>query len=59
MAVIINQDNPEQFVSVNENYRCPDCGAQMLATSEDNDPRVTDRTVCVCTDCGNKHIVYK
>lgn len=58
MAVIINQDNPEQFVTVNEHYTCPDCRAQMLATSE-NDPRVTDRTICVCTGCGNKHIVYK
>ena len=52
MAVIINQDNPEQFVTVNEHYTCPDCRAQMLATSE-NDPRVTDRTICVCTGCGN------
>ena len=31
MSVIINQDNAEQFVTVNEHYKCPDCGAQMLA----------------------------
>lgn len=57
MAVIINQDNKEQFVTVNEYHKCPDCGEQMLA-APGNDPRVTDRTICACTGCGNKHIVY-
>lgn len=47
----------QQFETVNEHYECPDCGSQMLATSE-NDPRVTDRIICACTGCGNKHIVY-
>lgn len=56
MAPIINQDKTEQFVTVNENFPCPDCGAQMLALG--NDPRVSDRRKCTCTGCGNEHIVY-
>jgi hypothetical protein len=57
MPVIINQDNPEQFNTVNEHYTCPDCRAQMNA-APDNNPRVTDRIKCICTGCGNTHIVY-
>lgn len=47
----------QQFETVNEHYECPDCGSQMLATSENN-PYDSEKVICRCTGCGNKHIVH-